>query len=164
MSQQQALFAAILKLLRPLVRILLRNGVPYGAFADIAKRVYVDVAAQEFGVPGKKQTNSRISTITGLSRKEVHRVKELGDANDEGALERYNRAARVVTGWIRNSRFTNESGDPSILPFEGEGETFSGLVRMFSGDVPPRAILDELIQVGVVEQIGGHIRLLTRAV
>ena len=50
MSQQQALFAAILKLLRPLVRILLRNGVPYGAFADIAKRVYVDVAAQEFGV------------------------------------------------------------------------------------------------------------------
>ncbi|MEX1290347.1 MAG: DUF6502 family protein, partial [Desulfobacterales bacterium] len=56
-----SLYAAVLKLLRPLMRILLRNGVSYGTFADLAKWIYVDVAAKEFGIKGRKQTTSRVS-------------------------------------------------------------------------------------------------------
>ncbi|HEY6072929.1 MAG TPA: DUF6502 family protein, partial [Anaerolineales bacterium] len=73
----QALSAAITSLLRPLVRILLRNGIPYGAFADLSKRVYVEIATQEFAIAGRKQSKSRVSILTGLSRKEVLRVKRL---------------------------------------------------------------------------------------
>jgi hypothetical protein len=97
-----ALSAAVVTLLRPLVRLLLRNGVPYATFADLAKRVYVDVAMEEFGIPGRKQSKSRVSIISGLSRKEVLRVKRLPDPDDLGALQRYNRAARVISGWVRD--------------------------------------------------------------
>ncbi|HEY9148836.1 MAG TPA: DUF6502 family protein, partial [Gammaproteobacteria bacterium] len=81
----KTLAAASLRLLRPLVRILLRNGVSYGAFADWVKWVFVDVADKEFALPGRKQTVSRVSVITGLSRKEVSRVQQL-EAADDSAL------------------------------------------------------------------------------
>jgi len=73
----KAIAAAITNLLRPLVMFLLRNGVPYQTFADIAKRVYVDLATEKFDIPGRKQSKSRISILTGLSRREVLRVKRL---------------------------------------------------------------------------------------
>jgi hypothetical protein len=156
--------AAITTLLRPLVRLLLRNGIPYRTFADLAKRVYVDVATEEFGIPGRKQSKSRVSVITGLSRKEVLRVKRLPEPSDLGAVERYNRAARVIAGWVRDRRFSDESGQPADLPFEGGNFCFRQLVRTYSGDAPARAVLDELMRVGVVERTpDGRIHLLERS-
>lgn len=160
----QTISAAVVKLLRPLVRVLLRNGIPYNAFADLSRRVYVDVAEAEFRIPGRKQTDSRVAVITGLSRKEVHRVKGLPPLDDAGAAERYNRAARVISGWVRDSRFAGPEGAPAPLPTEGEGATFSELVRRYSGDVPVRAVLDELDRVGAVERLkGGRVRLVDRS-
>ena len=160
----QALSAAVIILLRPLVRLLLRNGVPYRTFSDLAKRVYVDVATEEFGIPGRKQSKSRVSILTGLSRKEVLRVKRLPGSDDLGALQRYNRAARVISGWVRDRIFTNESGDPVDLPFEGGNASFKSLVRLYSGDAPARAILDELLRVGSVERTAeGKIHLSDRS-
>ena len=161
---RQSLFAAVTKLLRPLIRILLRNGIPYGIFADLAKRVYVDIAADEFGIPGRKQSISRISIITGLSRKEISRVNLLPEQRDEDATERYNRAARVISGWVRDRDFLDDQNHPAELRMEGSGPTFNELVRRFSGDVPARAVLDELLHVGAVERVGTHsIRLIQRA-
>ena len=158
------LYKAIFKLLRPLVRIFLRNGMPFAAFAEIAKRAYVDVAELEFSVPGKKQTNSRISTITGLTRKEVQRIKAIEDAGNNDLIERYNRAARVVYGWVHDARYSNGDNQFHDLNVEGVSPSFNALVQEYSGDVPPRAILDELLQIGIVEQLqDGRIRLLERA-
>jgi hypothetical protein len=163
-SIRQSLYAAVTKLLQPLIRILLRNGIPYGTFADLAKRVYVDVAAGEFGIPGRKQSISRISIITGLSRKEVSRVSSLPEQRDDEAAERYNRAARVIGGWIRDRDFLDDQNRPAELRMEGPGPTFNELVRRFSGDVPARAVLDELLHVGAIERVGTHsVRLLQRA-
>jgi hypothetical protein len=160
----KALSAAVTTLLRPLVRLLLRNGVPYRSFADIAKRVYVDVATEEFDIPGRKQSKSRVSVITGLSRKEVLRVKRLPEPSDLGAVVRYNRAARVIAGWVRDRRFGDESGQPTDLPFEGGTVCFRELVKTYSGDAPARAVLDELLRVGAVERTpDGIIRLLGRS-
>lgn len=152
-KRQQALFRAIYRLFRPLVRLLLRNGIPFGVFADIAKRAYLDVAFREFGVDGRKQTDSRVATITGLTRKEVARLKHhLEEPDDHTVVEKYNRAARVVFGWVHDKTYCSESGDTRALPFEGGESNISTLVKTYSGDMPPRAILDELLRVGVVEQ------------
>jgi hypothetical protein len=160
----KAVSAAITTLLRPLVRLLLRNGIPYGMFSDIAKRVYVDVATEEFGIPGRKQSKSHVSIITGLSRKEVLRVGRLPSPDDQGAVERYNRAARVIGGWVRDPRFNPESGQPMDLPFDGDAACFRELVKSYSGDAPARAVLDELLRVGTVERTpDGKIRLLERS-
>ena len=156
--------AAVLRLLRPLVRILLRNGVSYGTFSDLAKWVYVDVASKEFDIRGRKQSISRVSVITGLSRKEVMRVQQLPRPDDRASSERYNRAARVITAWRRERDFLDAEGEPASLPMLGSAATFSELVKRYSGDVPARAILDELIRIGAVERLeDGKVRLLTQA-
>jgi Family of unknown function (DUF6502) len=149
-KQSHAIAAAVLRLLRPLVRILLRNGVPYGAFADIAKQAYVDIASKEFTVAGKKQTTSRVSIITGLTRKEVARIQKLStphEAREQGIP--HNRAARVIGAWVRENTFQNASGEPALLDMDGK-KSFSELVKHHSGDMPVRAVLDELVRVGAV--------------
>ena len=157
------LSAAVLRLLRPLVRILLRNGVSYNTFSDFVKWVYVDVASKEFGIEGRKQSTSRVSVITGLSRKEVMRVRKLPKPDDSASTERYNRAARVIAAWRRDWNFLDAEGKPTPLPMAGPNVSFSELVKRFSGDVPVRATLDELIRVGAVERLeDGRVSLLTR--
>lgn len=158
-----AIQAAVARLLKPLVRLMLRNGVSYGVFADIAKRVYVDVAMQEFTIPGRKPTISRASVITGLTRKEVQRVANLPAAGDAQVQERYNRAVRVITGWTRDAAYLDAQGRPADLPMEGTG-SFTELVRAYSGDMPVRAVLDELERVGAVQrEASGAVRLVEPA-
>lgn len=160
----QALTAAAEKMLRPLVRVLLRNGIPYRAFADIARQVYVEVAEREFALPGRAQTVSRISTITGLTRKEVTRTQAReAPAETEGAWSQ-NRAARVISGWVRERAYHDRRGRPADLAMDGEKGSFSALVRGFSGDIPARTIAEELARVGAIELLpDGRVRLLTRA-
>jgi hypothetical protein len=159
----QALSAALIRMVRPLVRILLRNGVSYGTFSDLTKWLFVDVARQEFGIKGRKQSISRISVITGLTRKEVKRLLELPEPQNRRDEETYNRAARVIAGWRRDRDFQNRQGKPSVLKIRGRGPSFSELVKRFSGDLPVRAVLDELLRVRAVKLIKeDRVRLLTR--
>ncbi len=160
----QALSAAVLRILRPLVRILLRHGVSYGSFADLAKWVYVDIATREFTMPGRKQSVSRVSVITGLTRKEVNRVQQLPRPDDETTAETYNRAARVIGGWLHDVDFLDSQQQPAPLAFENGPNAFTELVKRYSGDVPARAILDELLRVGAVErEEDGRIKLVAHA-
>lgn len=161
---ETALAAAVFRVLRVLVRILLRYGISFQAFSDLAKRAYVESAREDFAIPGRKPTISRIAVLTGLSRKEIQRLADVEPASDTAALERYNRAARVVAGWVRDNDFRDDDGGPRILPQEGGGPSFAELARRYSGDIPPRAVLDELVRVGTVERDeDGQIRLLAPA-
>jgi hypothetical protein len=151
-NSQTVLQAAVVRLLTPLVRLLLRHGVSLGAFVDLAKRVYVELALNEFGIPGRKASVSRAAIITGMTRKEVTRVANLPPVSDASVQDRYNRAVRVIGGWVRDAAFHDAQGRPAPLPMEGEGASFTTLVRQHSGDVPARAMRDELLRVGAVEQ------------
>lgn len=164
MSPHNILFSAIKKLLKPLVRILLQNGILYGALLDMIKPIYIEVASENIAKAGKKQTKSRISTITGIPRKEVQRLMDLGDVDDVWAFERYNRAARVVSGWIRDARFSDKQHQPLILSYDGKTPSFVELVAAFSGDIPARTILDELLEAEVVRKLqNGNLQLIKRA-
>lgn len=159
-----ALVTAIFRLLRPLVRLLLRHGIPFGVMADVVKQVYVDVAFEDFRLPGRKQTTSRVSILTGLSRKEVARLRSLNLWDDHEAIREYHRAARVVSAWVREPEFHEAHGQPAPLPIEGEWASFGALVRRYSGDMPVRAVLDELLRVRAVEPLeDGRVRLLARS-
>jgi hypothetical protein len=149
-STREALTATVARILRPLVRILLKNGISYRTFADIARSQFVEIAQKEFGVAGRKQSVSRIAVITGLTRKEVSRLLKFSVPSDRRASDRYNRASRVVAGWRRDPDFLNSKGKPDILTVKGLGKTFQQLVTRYSGDVPYRAVLDELRLAGVV--------------
>jgi hypothetical protein len=159
----KALDAALMHLLRPLMRLMLRHSVPFSAFEELAKRVYVDVAMNDFALPGKKPSISRAAILTGLTRKDVQRLVTPSDDAGSAPEERYNRAARVLTGWIRDPDFLNGDGQPRPLDIEGDAG-FAALVRRHSGDVPARAVLDELLRVGaVVQHPGGRLEPVARA-
>jgi len=146
-----ALYAAVMRLLRPLVRLLLRHAVPYAAFQELAKRVYVEVAMHDFAIPGKKPSAARASILTGLTRKDVQRLLAAPEADRLEATERYNRAARVLSGWLRDATFHDPGGQPRPLSTD-EPQDFPRLARLHSGDMPARAVLDELLRVGAVQR------------
>ena len=165
-SVKQTLLAAYRVLMGPLVRILLRQGISFAEFSEVAKAVYVEVALKDFKVTGRKATRTRIAVMTGLTRKEVKRVI------DEAIKERYelktsfNRLTRVLVGWHTDPDFTGPYGMPLELQYETaipSDVTFSELVKRHSGDMSPRSILDELIRVTAVQETdAGWYRVLRR--
>jgi len=164
MDDQQALASATRRILDPLVEILLRHGVPHAALAEWAKQVYVEVAERQGGAEGRKVSTSHLSVVTGLTRKDVARIRNAPSdpANAEDAA-RYHRAARVVTGWNRSEPYA-EGGRPLDLALDGDAPSFASLVKEFAGDVPTRAVLDELERVNAVESTDdGRLRLRVRA-
>lgn len=163
-TTSHVLTVAILRLLRPLVRLLLRHGVSHRTFSDLAKWVYVDVASAEFGLESRKQSTSRVAVVTGLTRKDVAHLRALAQPDARLQSERYNRAARIIGAWLRDPAYSSGAGEPFALPLHGGAESFTGLVHRHSGDMPVRALLDELLRVGAVElDDQGRVRLLSRA-
>jgi hypothetical protein len=159
----QALSAAVLKLLRPLVRVLLRHGMAYGTFAELARKAYVEEGFAHVGATGKRPTISNVSALTGLTRKESKRLRELEVVDDESSSQRYNRAIRVISGWTGDPRFQTASGEPAILPMEGEQGSFSILVKEFSGDIPPAAMLSVMESSGTVKAVEQGLALQEKA-
>ncbi len=150
------------KMLRPLVRVMLRNGVACGSFEEMLRKTYVDEAfllAQKDG----KATISAVSAKTGLSRKEVKRLseKKLSSVNDNS--KKYNRAIRVISGWVNDERFSSMDGVPQVLDMEGNEHAFSALVKDYSGDIPTRAMFDLLEKSGCVEKHNNKVHLVSRA-
>jgi hypothetical protein len=156
---------AILRLLRPVVRLMIRHNVPLATFVDLLRHVYVAVAKEELALPGKKLSDSRISVVTGIPRKDIKRYSEEPKIADEEVAASHNRAARVLTGWIQDKVFHDQGTDkPMDLPVEIEGEepSFQLLVQRYSGGVPHRAVLDELLRINAVRKLGdGKLRLVT---
>lgn len=145
------LIKAVRSILRPLVRQLIAHGVTYPAFNRLVKEVYLDVGTRHFALPFKKQTDSRVALVTGITRKEIGQIRR-GQAPPliESAHLDYGLASRVVGHWVADRRYQQDDGTPRSLPYEAApGEpSFVALVDEIGGDIPPRAVLDELIRVG----------------
>ena len=164
-ADRQWLARACHRLLRPLVRILLSHGVAHKDFDAVVRAVYAEVARESFTPSGKRATDSHVAIITGLTRKEIKRLREHADDDyDPAGWGGANRATRVLSGWHRDPDFTDADGAPRRLRLEGEPNEFVQLVRRYSGDIPTVAILDELERVRAVKrETDGTVRVLNRA-
>ncbi len=143
-TMQETLRNTLRKILMALAKTLLRNGMSYGEFDRIARESFVDVAFDEFAPRGKKQTISHVAILTGLNRKEVKKLHERDADQGELASQQYNRAVRVLGGWINDPRFLRKDGNPRDLEYEGQ-DSFSELVRQYSGDMPVAAMQKVLL-------------------
>ncbi len=145
--------AALRRILRPLVRLLLTHGVTYPLITDIVKATYVDVARREFRLSGKRQTDSRISLLTGVHRKDVKRLIEEGERGAEAPVG-VSLGAALVARWLGEPDLTDAQGRPLPLPrlaSDGGRTSFEALVESVSKDIRSRVILDEWLRVGVVQ-------------
>lgn len=162
-ENQKILAAVALKILRPLARIMLRNGVACGSFEELVRKAYVDECFSEAKVQGQKATVSSVSAQTGLSRKEVKRLAELKHADQSGDSKRYNRAIRVISGWLNDRRFSSTENVALPLSIEDGDRSFAQLVKDYSGDIPTVAMLKALESAGCIETRNGNIHLIKHA-
>jgi hypothetical protein len=157
------LITAVTKVLRPMVRILLRNGIDYGTLAEVLRKVYVDVAAEELVEKGKRPTVSSVSAMTGLTRKEAKRLKDLDMPASQQTHQKYNRATRVISGWLNDKTYLDKNKNPAKLSIDEGNNSFFSLAKKYSGDIPPAAMLSVLKEAGVVELDGDSVVLIEHA-
>lgn len=154
---------AFLLVMRPIVRILLRYGIGYREFVEVAKTAYVGVASSDFGLRGRPTNISRVAVMTGLTRKEVKRVRDKIASGDNSISVKTTPLADVLHHWHAQPEYTDSSGRPRKLHFSGVEHSFADLVKAYGGDVPPGAMRTEMKRVGVIEEDeAGSLRVVTR--
>ena len=145
---------AVRMMLKPLVKLLISQGVSHGDFSEAAKDVYVEVAIRHFD-KSTRVNQSRIAILTGLTRKEVKNVLDRA-ISAEPHSKIHSRPSRVLAGWHSDPKYIGPYGVPLEIPYESagvEGPSLVDLVRTYSGDMAPRPMLKELIRVGAVVEL-----------
>ena len=162
---QTQILNALLTALRPLARALLRAGVGYREFEEISKTAFVDIATKDYGLRGRPTNISRVAVMTGLTRKEVRRLRDKSAKGEGAVVVRSTPMAVILHRWYTDETYLDESGQPKTLNFDGEGVTFSTLVKHFGGDIPPGAMRTELRRINAIEELpDGRLRVLKRNV
>lgn len=156
---------ALRGLLRPLVRTLISRGISAAAFYKLVKAVYVEVAKEDFQIDGKI-TDSRISLLTGVHRRDVKSILDNPDTVWEATRAKTATIATVLGQWIARPEYQTGTGAPKALPkTASSGESFESLVRLINTDIRPRTVLDELMRQGlVVEMDDGLLQVADKAV
>jgi hypothetical protein len=162
---KQQVLNAFLLVLRPVVKILLRYGISFSEFAETAKIAFVDVSTSDFGIRGRPTNISRVAVMTGLTRKEVRRIRTRIEKGDKTLSVKSTPIAEIIHRWHAERDFLDDGGRPAPLPFSGSERSFSELVRRFGGDVPPGAMRTELKRVGsIVEDDNGDLNIVRRSI
>jgi hypothetical protein len=159
---------AVAAVLQPLARLMIDHGVQHGQVAEMLKAVLVQESVARYGVHDRAVSDTRVALLTGVHRKDVKRLREAPQA-DKKARTGITVPAAVIARWISEPRFLNIDQSPRSLaksPKSGNvGEPdFSTLVAEVSRDVSARAVLDELLRLGAVEnQAQGQVSLVDQA-
>jgi len=147
---QRKIHSAILLVLRPIARALIRGGIGYREFSEIAKTAFVDIATKDYGLRGRPTNISRVAVMTGLTRKEVRRIRSESDAEIESTVVKTTPISQILHRWHTDAEFLSDSGESMPLSFDGDGITFAFLVKKYGGDVPPGAMRTELERIDAI--------------
>lgn len=145
--------AALQKLLEALASALLPRGMTPRRFAELARFAFVRAATEGLRLRNGRVNHSRVAAQTGLSRADI---KRLLLQNDAPYTARFSQAPmeRVLDGWRTDRLFAGRPGPGRRLRISGTHASFATLARKYAGDVPHRAVLDELRRIGAVEDDG----------
>jgi hypothetical protein len=139
--------------LRPLVRLMLRNGITWKESTELLKQTYVEVAQSDYGLHGRTTNTSRIAILTGLNRREVKRVKDTLAMGEEDTLNKMNSATRLLGAWHTDRDYRASDGQPAPLNLADDDNSFTMLCKRYVPDIPPTAMLKELRRVGAIRQL-----------
>jgi hypothetical protein len=146
------------RLLRPLVKIMLREGLTYSQFATIAQMAFVESAAKDFAGKGMKSPATSVCALTGMPPDQLKAVlldQEQYEASE--VLEVANPFARVLHGWHNDRDYVGPYGFPVDLHFDTGKLNFTVLAARHAAGVAPEIILKELLRVGAVTEVGSHV-------
>ncbi len=118
----------------------------------LCKIAYVRVAARDHQTANGRVNRSRIAVVTGLTRPEVSRLLLDGHKGAKARAWHKQRAARVLEGWYSDRKFRTAGGQPLPLHMKGRRQSFENLVRKYGGDIPPKAVLQELLDARAISK------------
>lgn len=128
--------------------------MPFPDFSDLVKELYVASCGRHFRLGDKKLTDSRISLLTGLQRRDIRAIRARLDATDgkETLTDPASPLARVIAYWSAQKPYGDGKGNPRPLPRSApeSAPTFDGLVAAISRDIHPRTIFDEMLRRGLI--------------
>ena len=156
---------ACYKMLVPIARMLLVNGISYREFDDICRRAFVSTASEEFGVRGRATNLARVATMTGIARKEVKKIRTDRMSEDPDSRNVLSPLADLLYVWATSAQYTDNDGRPLELEYnDGAPQSFNELVRSCMGDVTPGAVKKELLRLGAISSLpDDRLRLERRA-
>ena len=161
---KETLLDSFRQLLRPLVRILLRNGVSYSEYSETSKIVFVEVAGRDF------RQNDEAAMATSCIHLPVSPCPRLIVSNlsfrrrDRPSTQNLNRIGRLLGAWHQDPEFTGPYGLPLELDLDNRTNSFSALVQQYGGGIPPQEMLAELKRIRVISELPGEkVRVLTRS-
>lgn len=145
-----AVVVAVMRVLRPVVRVLIHFGITFPALSARLKGVYVDVAERDFALPGRPTSDSRITLLTGVHRKDVRSLRGQPEPTRAVPAAAPSLPAQVLARWLGDAAYRTADGAPLPLARAGAAPSFEALVAGISKDIRPRALLDELLHAGLV--------------
>lgn len=152
-SPSPAFVLALRLLLRPIVRVVLSQGIPLAYLTELVKSLLVEEADLNFRLDNKPPTDSRISLLTGVHRKDVNRLRNDVTPVDTKLVSKVSLGGQLVAQWLGSDQYLNEAGQPKPLPrykSEGGQTSFEALVMGVNSDIRSRVVLDEWMRLGVV--------------
>ncbi|MEL6267074.1 MAG: DUF6502 family protein [Pseudomonadota bacterium] len=152
---------ALARVLRPLVRLMIGRGIGYRALSDALRRDYVRVAARDVPLEGRRLTDSRLSLLTGLERREIKALR--AELAEDRPVATHGPLPRVLTRWQTDPAFLDGQGAPRVLARQGGEAGFDGLVRATGLSLHPRTVLDEALRLSLVTLDGDGVALTARA-
>lgn len=151
-AAKEVVLDAIHDLFKPLATVVISTGISHQEIESTLRKALVEVATADYGIRGRPTNISRVAAMTGLSRKEVGRIRS--DLKDGEPLKaKHSPVHRVLSGWQEDCDFSDADGKPGKLPFRGESRSFEALVTRYVGDYPPGAIRTELQRIGCIETL-----------
>jgi hypothetical protein len=154
---------ALERLLEPVVLLLLKSGITWKEFSDLARVKFVQVATREFGIRGRPTNASRVAILTGIDRREVAKLRRAVAERasfDPGFMSK---PTQVLAGWFHDPDFVTPAGAPRDLHINEGEDSFVALVRRYAPGIPPVAMIKELRGAGAIaETSGGRLRALKR--
>ena len=154
---KQALAVALSRLLRPLIRIMLREGLTYPQFALISRAAFINCAAKDFAVGGSERSAGSISTLTGIPEGEIQSLLAHEFVAKAEAPSEPNNFARVLHGWHNDRDYVGPYGFPIDLPFDGPAPSLTALVARHTPGIAADVILRELLRISAVREVGKNI-------
>jgi hypothetical protein len=132
---------------------MLRSGITFPVLTDMLRHLFVDVAVSDILTQKNARTDSRISLVTGVHRKEIRRLREM-PPDPAAPPEVVTMASQIIARWVGSAPFVDVDGQPRPLPRVvepgSEGPSFESLVASVTTDIRSRAVLDDWLQQGLV--------------
>jgi hypothetical protein len=161
-SPSQIILSSCLVLIKPLIKLMLKHGITYTTFTAALKKQFIDAAFDELLEAKKATTDSAVSLLSGIHRRDIRNLTRLADSTDNPLRTPISASAQVVAKWMSDADFLDAKDRPLTLPRTGHLVSFDTLAAGISSDVRPRAILDDLLRLGIAKESEDYVTLVVQ--